>query len=90
MLLRLQMQTGLALYTLDVKDAFLLMDQPADEKAMIVTSNGKYKLKKNLPGQRNAAAQWFKGFFWCSGQELWHGSGRDAADYDEERQESQR
>ena len=62
MLLRLQMQTGLALYTLDVKDAFLLMDQPADEKAMIVTSNGKYKLKKNLPGQRNAAAQWFKGF----------------------------
>ena len=62
MLLRLQMQTGLALYTLDVKDAFLLMDQPADEKAMIVTNNGKYKLKKNLPGQRNAAAQWFKGF----------------------------
>ena len=31
-------------------------------KAMIVTSNGKYKLKKNLPGQRNAAAQGFKGF----------------------------
>ncbi|CAK9073386.1 unnamed protein product [Durusdinium trenchii] len=62
MLLRLQMQTGLALYTLDVKDAFLLMDQPADEKAMIVTNNGQYKLKKNLPGQRNAAAQWFKGF----------------------------
>lgn len=52
----------LALYTLDVKDAFLLMDQPEDEWAMIITENGQYKLKKNLPGQRNAAAQWFKGF----------------------------
>ena len=62
MLLHLQMITGYALYTLDVKDAFLLMDQPADEKAMIITENGKYRLKKNLPGQRNAAAQWFKGF----------------------------
>ena len=62
MLLRLQMKTGLALYTLDVKDAFLLMDQPEDEKAMIVTENGAYRLKRNLPGQRNAAAQWFKGF----------------------------
>ena len=54
--------TGYALYTLDVKNAFFLMDQPADEKAMIITENGKYRLKKNLPGQRNAAAQWFKGF----------------------------
>ena len=62
MLLHLQMITGYALYTLDVKDGFLLMDQPADEKAMIITENGKYRLKKNLPGQRNAAAQWFKGF----------------------------
>ena len=62
MLLQLQMRTGLALYTLDVKDAFLLMDQPEDERAMIVTENAQYKLKKNLPGQRNAAAQWFKGF----------------------------
>lgn len=62
MLLRLQMRTGLALYTLDVKDAFLLMGQPGDEKAMIVTENGTYKLKRNLPGQRNAAAQGFKGF----------------------------
>ena len=39
--------------------AFLLMDQPADEKAMIITENGKYRLKKNLPGQWNAAAQKF-------------------------------
>ena len=52
----------MALYTLDVKDAFLLMDQPEDEKAMIVTENGTYRLKRSLPGQRNAAAQWFKGF----------------------------
>ena len=42
----------------DVKDAFLLMGRPAE----IVTENGKYKLRRNLPGQRNAAAQWFKGF----------------------------
>ena len=62
MLLRLQMKSGLALYTLDVKDAFLLMDQPEDEKALVVTANGTYRLKRNLPGQRNAAAQWFKGF----------------------------
>ena len=62
MLLQLQMRTGLALYTLDVKDAFLLMDQPEDERAMIVTENAQYKLRMNLPGQRNAAAQWFKGF----------------------------
>ena len=62
MLLRLQMKSGLALYTLDVKDAFLLMDQPEDEKALAVTANGTYRLKRNLPGQRNAAAQWFKGF----------------------------
>ena len=32
------------------------MDQPADEKAMIVTENAKYPLKKILRGQRNAAA----------------------------------
>ena len=62
MLLRLQMKSGLALYTLDVKDAFLLMDQPEDEKALVVTANGTYRLKRNLSGQRNAAAQWFKGF----------------------------
>ena len=49
----------MAFYTLDVKDAFLLMEQPADEKAMIVTENGQYKLKRNLPGQRNPGAQWF-------------------------------
>ena len=28
----------------------------------MVTPHGRYRLKKNLPGRRNAAAQWFGGF----------------------------
>ena len=79
MLLQPQMRTGLALYTLDVKDAFLLMDQPEDERAMIVTENVQYNLKKNIPGQRNAAAQGLL----QGGKRVWASSRCDAA-YDDE------
>ena len=37
--------------TLDVKDVFLPMHQPKDEKAVAVTPHGKYKLNKNPPAQ---------------------------------------
>ena len=40
--------------TLDVKDAFLPMEQPADEEAMIVASDGKYRLRRNFSA-KNAA-----------------------------------
>ena len=44
---------------LDIKDAFLMVDQPADEKASIRYGMKRYKLKKCLPGQRTAARHWF-------------------------------
>ena len=62
LMLQFMLMTGLSLYVLDVKDAFLLMEQPEDEKAIVMTPHGKYRLRRNLPGQRNAAAQWFHGF----------------------------
>ena len=58
----LVMAGDLAAYVMDIKDAFLMIKQPDDEKATVTTPNGKYKLLRNLPGQRNAAAQWFGGF----------------------------
>ena len=62
LLAQLVVRTSMLLFTVDVKDAFLMIPQPADEKATVTTVNGKYKLLRNLPGQRNAAALWFRGF----------------------------
>ena len=42
---------------LDVKDAFLMASQ--EEPVQITTTNGKFKVKKNLPGQRLAAKAWY-------------------------------
>ena len=48
--------------TLDIKDAFLMADQPADERAFVELDGQIYKLIKCLPGQRTAASQWFQLF----------------------------
>ena len=48
--------------TLDIKDAFLMADQPADERAFVELDGHIYKLIKCLPGQRTAASQWFQLF----------------------------
>ena len=58
----LVMAGDLAAYVMDIQDAFLMVKRPADEKATVATPNGKYKSLRNLPGQRNAAAQWFGRF----------------------------
>ena len=50
---REQLQIG----ALDVKDAFLMANQ--EEPVQITTKNGKFKVKRNLPGQRLAAKAWF-------------------------------
>ena len=59
--------------TVDIKDAFLMVDQV---KPMAVTLlNSKYRVRKNLPGQRLGAKAWYMhfretlsrdfGFEWC-------------------------
>ena len=45
--------------TLDIKDAFLMADQPKEEKAYVDVDGVIYRLVKCLPGQRTAASQWF-------------------------------
>ena len=47
---------------LDIEDAFLRVDQPADEKASIRYGMKRYKLKNCLPGLRTAARHWFELF----------------------------
>eukprot|EP00435_Cladocopium_sp_Y103_P030397 s650_g7.t1 len=44
--------------SLDIKDAFLMADQ--EKPLQISTKVGKFKVKKNLPGQRLAARSWFE------------------------------
>eukprot|EP00435_Cladocopium_sp_Y103_P029767 s1934_g7.t1 len=51
---REQLQIG----SLDVKDAFLQAHQ--EEAVQIYTKNGKFKVLKNLPGQRLAAKAWYE------------------------------
>ena len=48
--------------TLDIKDAFLMADQPKEEKAYVDVDGVIYRLVKCLPGQRTAASQWFQLF----------------------------
>ena len=46
--------------TVDVKDAFLMVDQ---EKPMMVSLHKKlYRVKRNLPGQRLGAKMWYWSF----------------------------
>ena len=50
-------ETKVCLGTVDVKDAFLMVDQPSP---MLVTLLGKaYTVKRNLPGQRLGAKSWY-------------------------------
>ena len=87
MLLRLQMQTGLALYTLDAKDAFLLMDQPADE-GHDCDQQRQIQVEEELAWPEKCSCTRVQRIL-RSGQGLWHGAGRHAADHDEEREEGQ-
>ena len=48
--------------TLDVKDAFLMSPQPAEERAYVRVNGRIFKLLRCLPGQRTAASQWFQHF----------------------------
>ena len=52
--------------TLDVKDAFLMAEQPAEERAFVVLDGQIYKFIKCLPGQRTAASEWFQLFVGAS------------------------
>ena len=53
---------GFVAMTLDIKDAFLMADQPVEEKAFIKIDDKVFRLLRCLPGQRTAASQWFQMF----------------------------
>ena len=53
---------GFMAMTLDIKDAFLMADQPVEEKAFIKIDEKVFRLLRCLPGQRTAASQWFQNF----------------------------
>ena len=48
--------------TLDIKDAFLMAEQPKEERAFVDRDPKIYRLIRCLPGQRTAASQWFNMF----------------------------
>ena len=48
--------------TLDIKDAFLMAQQPPTENAFVKVDGRIFKLLRCLPGQRTAASQWFQLF----------------------------
>ena len=48
--------------TLDVKDAFLMANQPEEERAFVEVEGKVYRLVRCLHGQRSAASQWFQLF----------------------------
>ena len=48
--------------TLDIKDAFLMADQPCEERAYVKIEEKVFRLLRCLPGQRTAASQWFQLF----------------------------
>lgn len=50
-------QDQLQIGALDIKDAFLMASQ--EEPVQITTKKGKFKVLKNLPGQRMAAKAWY-------------------------------
>ena len=51
-------QEEIQMGSLDIKDAFLMADQ--EEPLQVTTKVGKFKVKKNLPGQRKAARSWYE------------------------------
>jgi hypothetical protein len=51
-------QEEIQIGSLDIKDAFLMADQ--EEPLQVTTKAGKFKVKKNLPGQRKAAKSWYE------------------------------
>ena len=61
------------MYTLDVKNAFLVVDQPPEENAFVVHAGKTYKLGKVLPGQRTAASRLFSEFKPRAQQDGLHG-----------------
>ena len=44
---------------IDVKDAFLMVPQPEEERASVTYKGKRYKLVRCLPGQRTAANRWY-------------------------------
>ena len=48
--------------TPDVKDAFLMANQPEEERAFVEVEGKIYRLVRCLPGQRSAASQWLQLF----------------------------
>ena len=56
------MDERMVMHVADIKDAFLLVNQPEDEKAAVTRRGVAYKLSKVLSGQRTAASQWFFSF----------------------------
>ena len=60
--LTLNVYVGFSVMTLDVKDAFLMSPQPAEERAYVRVNGRIFKLLRCLPGQRTAASQWFQHF----------------------------
>ena len=62
LMIHLAINTGMSMWTVDVKDAFLMVPQPSDENAYVTRGGKVFKLGRVLPGQRTAASQWFKEF----------------------------
>ena len=67
----LAMTWGTPIYVLDIKDAYLTVDQPADEPVTISSplswfrkhgEHKTWKLGKVLPGQRRGAQEWYNKF----------------------------
>ena len=46
-------------YTVDLKDAFLTVKQPPEEKAYVTQGGKLFRLGRVLPGQRTAASRWY-------------------------------
>ena len=72
LMILLAINADMSMWTVDVKDAFLMVPQPSDENAYVTRGGKVFKLGRVLPGQRTAASQWFKEFK-TKGREVWHG-----------------
>ena len=58
----LNLRREFVVVTLDIKDAFLMAQQPLTENAYVQVDDRIFKLRRCLPGQRTAASQWFQLF----------------------------
>ena len=59
LMIHLAIKAEMSMWTVDVKDAFLMVPQPSDENAYVTRGGKVFKLGRVLPGQRTAS-QWFK------------------------------